>query len=196
MVEQIVRLSAKLYALCLRPRQAEVLQQSRINVPVRLRSKNVSTTSITVTWILSNTCSSVEIVNRIWVRKELDLAIGRVVNRGSQNTQVSGEHSGNSVCSVEDECSWPRSAGQTEWQSATCGQDAGEFPAADDAVHPARRIAANHASATKRQFPDSVYIQQMSNVEIRISAADAKVSRIANETTRGRRVGNGRLVID
>jgi hypothetical protein len=34
-IEQIVRLSADLYALTF-PRQGEVLQESRINVPVRL----------------------------------------------------------------------------------------------------------------------------------------------------------------
>src|SRR6185503_15980825 len=137
------------------PRQGEVLQQSRINVPVRLRSKYVSTAGLAVTGILRHACLRVRIVNCIGIREELDLAIRRVVNRSSQNTQVSRQHRGNSVGAVEDECSWPRRGSQTEWQSATSTEDAGEFPAAENTVRPARHVTANHAATTERQLPDS-----------------------------------------
>src|SRR5512133_1413544 len=39
-------------------------------------------------------------------------------------------------------------------------------PATDDCIHPTRRIAAKHASAAEGQFPDSVYVEQMTNIEI------------------------------
>ncbi len=38
--------------------------------------------------ILRNACSRIRVVNRIWIREELD-SIRCVVNRGPQNTQVS-----------------------------------------------------------------------------------------------------------
>ena len=33
-------------------------------------------------------------------------------------------------------------------------------------IHPTRRITAEHASATEGQLPDSVYVEQMTNIEI------------------------------
>src|SRR5262249_24332266 len=133
----------------------------------------------------------IKIVDCIWIRKELDLAIGRVVNRGSQNTQISGQHRGNSVGSVEDECSWPRSGSQAEWQSATRSEDAGNLPATDERIHPTTCVTAKHLSTNERQFPDSIHIHQVTNVEIRVTAANAKVSRIANKTARRNRVCYG-----
>src|SRR5215213_323407 len=115
--------------------------------------------------ILRHAGTRVRVVDRIGIRKELD-SIRRVVNRSPQNTQVSGQHCGNTVVAVEDEGSWPRRRRQTEWQSATGVENTGDFPTTDDGIHPARRITAEHASATEGQFPDSVYVEQMTDIEI------------------------------
>ena len=98
MVEQIVRLPAELYPLVLA--QSEVLQNSRIDVPVRLRSKHVSITDPTVAWILRNACSRIWIVDQVRISEELNPAILRVMNRGLENAQISGEHSGNTVVTI------------------------------------------------------------------------------------------------
>src|SRR4029079_18896282 len=121
--------------------------------------------SLTVARILRNACSRVRVVHCVWIREELD-SIRCVVDRGLQNTQVSGQHRGNTVGAVEDEGSWPRRRRQTEWQSAAGVENTGDFPATDDCIHPTRRITAKHASATEGQFPDSVYVEQMTNIEI------------------------------
>src|SRR6185437_7748423 len=119
-----------------------------------------------------------------------------VVNRFLQSVAVSVDDHGNTVGGVKDERPGPRNGRQVEWQTTARSENATEFPAAYDRVHPARRITTDEPSSTDRQLPDSVDIQQMTNVEIRVTAANAQVGGVADQTTRRRRVGNCRLIID
>src|ERR1043165_2416369 len=72
--------------------------------------------------------------------------------------------------------------GGTEGQSTTCSENAAYFPTADDLIDPARNAAAEHASTTEWQLINEVGIDQVTNVEVCRSTADAKVGKVAHDT--------------
>src|SRR5262249_45682698 len=133
--------------------------------------------------------------SRVWIREELDSS-GCVMNRRLQSILISVDDNGNTVGAIEDERLGPRNGCQVEWQSAAGRENTADFPATNDRVHPTRCVTTDQASSTDRQFPDSVDIQQMTNVEIRVTTANAKVSGVADQTTCRRRVCHSRLIID
>ena len=192
-VEEIERLPPNLKILGLRPRHLESLQERGVEVPEAWSTQDVSSADFTVVRESKHACRRIgRIEHHRGISKELNRPVGSIVNTFLKRASVCAIVSGRAV---EVEAYREGRGGRAERQSTASSEDAGHFPTADDLVDETRGTAAETLSATERQLVNEVCIDEVTNVEVRVSTANAEIGHVANQTARDR-IHHTRSVVD
>src|SRR5262245_24573246 len=112
------------------------------------------------------------IEHRQRITEELNRVAGGVMDVSSKPRDVRSIESSRTV---KVEAYRERCGRGAEGQAIATSEDASHFPTSDDLVHPTRNATAETLSATERQLVNEVRIDEVTNVEVRGSAADAEI---------------------
>src|ERR1043165_1942324 len=88
---------------------------------------------------------------------------GSVINLPLQRAGVSAAEGRRAV---EGETNRESPGCARERQATAGSENACHFPTSDDIVHPAGRVSAQPVTTTERKFPDSIDVEQVTDIEV------------------------------